>query len=1159
MELVITSFNTEGIISNLAYTRNIALKSSITCLQEHWLLEYEKNKIDNLFPEVLHHSKSVDEELEAHEDTHSQKPRGHGGVCTLWKRELDQYAFRTKEGNNRIVVTLFDIPKVPICVINCYLPSGVSSSAVQNFEEDLDTIHELTRKYEQAYNVLIIGDLNADHYSRELRKEKYLAAAIQELELHDLGQDTATLPTYINHNLKHRSRLDHALVKPLGNAEWERVKIESESSVDSVCNSSTHMPIRTSVKTPSSTLKGIQTAGKQAESTRTIYKWKEADTQKFAEIVAEELMQIDLDLVSTDHAFNILQNAIHTATAAAVPGKAQRRGNHKQMRRWSSELAAAVKHSKLMHYQWKQLGRPQDNHPAWRARKRASRSVRRVQRVQAATSRAKLLTEISEASYRDPKLFSKLVQKQRTSVCTATGLMIEGKLITAEDEILNHWADYYEALATPKHEDTQEATIVPLLRLLSGNNPDTLEVSTQQVRAAVANLNNNKAPDRQNICAEQLKLLPDCSLDTATRLFNRIFAERTVPESFKQAYKLPIPKKGKDNKIQDNHRGITIAPIFGKLLEILCLESGISQDICQNELQFGFTGGRSPTMASLVITEAIAEARATRTPLYVASLDAKKAFDVVDHDRLRIKLFNTGINRRIWSIIDDLYVGGQEVIRIGGAHSREYVVRQGVKQGGILSPSLYKLYISDLLDGMRTARMGLTIGTIYLGTPACADDVILASSSKTELNGMIGVNDAFAERNRYELHCNPDPKLSKSSVTALHVPKNCLREEVEFKIRGTTLPVTPDFTHLGLNWRQGAINPDVQKHVTSARRTAYSLLGAGLHGRNGLDPAASFKLITLYVIPTLLYGLEATILRRADFNKLETFYRGLLRQVQSLPVSTAKEAIYLLLGTVPIEAVIHQHILSFFGSITRLEDDNPLRVLALRQLALAEHRPHSWFNYAQSIAQLYDIDLHSALTITWPKDSWKTYCKTKVRDQWRARLLSDAVNKSTLAQLLLSIEDRGPHLTWGVCQGSPFRARAATSRARMLVGRSGLQGDRWRISVGEDTTCPLCAHPREDAEHLLVTCNDLQAERGDAVLRFQDVWRTDSLPPPLSTPELTQALLNGDRYRNRHGSLVMIKCRHLKEDAHRLSSALCDRLLKTRDQLLNARIMSKIE
>ena len=594
-------------------------------------------------------------------------------------------------------------------------------------------------------------------------------------------------------------------------------------------------------------------------------------------------------------------------------------------------------------------------------------------------------------------------------------------------------------------------------------------------------------------------------------------------------------------------------------MEILCLESGINKDIQQSGLQFGFTEGRSPTMASLILTEAISEAKATRTPLYVASLDAKKAFDVVDHDRLRIKLFNTGINRRIWDIIDDLYVGGQEVIRIGGMHSRQYAVRQGVKQGGILSPSLYKLYISDLLEGLREARMGLTIGSIYLGTPACADDVVLASSSTAELNGMIAVNDGYAERNRYEIHCNPDPKLSKSSVTALHLPRSCLQEDMEFKIRGIPLPVTPNFTHLGLTWRQGAINPDTQKHVTSARRAAYALLGAGLHGRNGLDPAASFRLITLYVIPTLLYGLEATVLRRSDIDNMETFYRGLLRQVQSLPVSTAKEAVYLLMGTIPIEALIHQHILTFFGSITRLEDESPLRMLAVRQLALTDHRPRSWFRYVQDIAQQYDINLHSALAVSWPKEGWKLYCKTTVRDHWQVKLLSAAASKSTLSHLLLSLVDRGPHLAWGVCQGSPFRARAATTRARMLVGRCGLQGDRWRARVGEDTSCPLCAFHIEDIEHMLITCTELHAVRGDTLHRIKEIWRSGNVAPPSTAAELTQAILNGDKYRGGCGIPVTLKNRHIVGDAHRLSSAFCDKMYKARDQLISDKIMSTLE
>ena len=48
----------------------------------------------------------------------------------------------------------------------------------------------------------------------------------------------------------------------------------------------------------------------------------------------------------------------------------------------------------------------------------------------------------------------------------------------------------------------------------------------------------------------------------------------------------------------------------------------------------------------------------------------------------------------------------------------------------------------------------------------------------------------------------------------------------------------------------------INKNVAKARRTCYSLLSAGLHGSNGLDPVTSLHLIKTFVIPTLLYSLE---------------------------------------------------------------------------------------------------------------------------------------------------------------------------------------------------------------------------------------------------------------------------------------------------------------
>ena len=229
------------------------------------------------------------------------------------------------------------------------------------------------------------------------------------------------------------------------------------------------------------------------------------------------------------------------------------------------------------------------------------------------------------------------------------------------------------------------------MRILSRLDTTAISVTPDLIRKAITRLNNGKATDRYGEAAEQLKMLTPKALGTLATIINKIFQTRRVPDFMKMSYKLPIPKKDKDQRIQDNHRGITIAPIITKVLETVCLESGLSTDIKTNGLQFGFAIGKSPSMATLLVTEAIAEAKASRTPLYIATLDARKAFDVVNHQVLKTKLYNSPNCGRLWNMIDDLYTGGNEVIRWNGKYSSPYQVKQGVKQGGILSPCLYKL------------------------------------------------------------------------------------------------------------------------------------------------------------------------------------------------------------------------------------------------------------------------------------------------------------------------------------------------------------------------------------------------------------------------------------------------------------------------------------
>ena len=78
-------------------------------------------------------------------------------------------------------------------------------------------------------------------------------------------------------------------------------------------------------------------------------------------------------------------------------------------------------------------------------------------------------------------------------------------------------------------------------------------------------------------------------------------------------------------------------------------------------------------------------------------------------------------------------------------------------------------------------------------------------------------------------------------------------------------------------------------------------------------------------------------------DKLEKFYKKLLKQILSLPDTVADPAVYILTGTIPIEGVIHSRALNLFGSICRLSEDSIEKQIARRQLSVKGDKSNSWF------------------------------------------------------------------------------------------------------------------------------------------------------------------------------------------------------------------------
>ena len=187
----------------------------------------------------------------------------------------------------------------------------------------------------------------------------------------------------------------------------------------------------------------------------------------------------------------------------------------------------------------------------------------------------------------------------------------------------------------------------------------------------------------------------------------------------------------------------------------------------------------------------------------------------------------------------------------------------------------------------------------------------------------------------------------------------------------------------------------IEEMIQSARKTAYALMGAGLHGLNGVNPEVSLSLWKTYIRPRLLYGLESIKLSKSDLLKLEKYQRDFLRQIQHLQKRVAMCSVYILSGLLPVEVEIHRSQLTLFGNIIR--QDCVERDVAMRQLAVKDSNSESWFIMLQETLLRYNLPAAHVLLENPPeKISWKMEVKCKINKFWELEIKNQAKLKSTL-------------------------------------------------------------------------------------------------------------------------------------------------------------------
>nr|XP_027209908.1 uncharacterized protein LOC113803337 [Penaeus vannamei] len=642
--------------------------------------------------------------------------RPYGGVAFLYRKGLVSGVTRVETSDARLLCIDINIVGNTLRIINCYLPynNGVNDAEYVHY---LAKIHNLLDDHPNN-NGIAVGDYNAHPHSRFGGE---LSGFCNDFN-YAVG-DMVTLPsdtyTWVSDVTGHTRWLDHVVCPA---SLLPRLSMHVRHDVIS----SDHRPLGVTVAalvTPSTAITINERKIIYAVKNKCDYYMKTEQMLKGIDIPADVVhcnSTVCNDVTHKD-ALSAFNKRVVKALLRSGEARNSSSGSH-VVPGWNELVRDRHREARSCYLEWRANGQPR---------------------------RGPVYTRMARSRL-DFKRALKYLLREAWKLVTYGVITIENLF----------------------NDSTHPAPVILLRNVIV----DAPTVTVREVENAVKALNTSGSAGSDSVTPEHVSCAHPVVYVMLSLLYDMCIRHSTFPDDILEVILVPLLKdKNGDPSSKSNYRPIALSTVFSKILESI-LFSRCSDNLRTSDNQFAYKPNHGTDLAISLLKNATLEYTRRNTQVYACFLDMSKAFDRVSHAILFRKLLERGVPKYIVPLLRVWYRSQRMSVKWGSSTSSSFTVTCGVKQGSILSPYLFNIYMDELSAKLNNHKLGCYINDQLVNHLIYADDIVLLCPSLSGLQTLLNESAEYIAAVKLTLNTDKTrcalfnkSRLNKTPATGLRV------------------------------------------------------------------------------------------------------------------------------------------------------------------------------------------------------------------------------------------------------------------------------------------------------------------------------------------------------------------------------------------------------